>query len=276
VSFRRGPSAGFAPVPPSVLLAMLVVAAVVACTVLGPWIAPDSPITQRLELGDTPPSAQHLAGTDSLGRDVLSRVVHGSRTALVGPAVVAVGAFAIATVLGLSAGYLGGVVDTVVMRWADFMLALPASLVAIVVVGVTGGGYWTAALVLVVLFTAPDTRIVRGAVLAQRAMPYIDAARTLGVPTRRILVAHIFPNVRRLVIGYALLDFAFALVSFAGLSFLGLGVEPGTPDWGRMLYENRSVLFTNPAAVLLPAAMIVVTGASINLIGDWLTERSTT
>jgi peptide/nickel transport system permease protein len=190
--------------------------------------------------------------------------------------VVAVGAFAIATVLGLLAGYLGGVVDTVVMRWADFMLALPASLVAIVVVGVTGGGYWTAALVLVVLFTAPDTRVVRGAVLAQRTMPYIDAARTLGVPTPRILVAHIFPNVRRLVIGYVLLDFAFALVSFAGLSFLGLGVEPGTPDWGRMLYENRSVLFTNPAAVLLPAAMIVLTGASINLIGDWLTERSTT
>jgi peptide/nickel transport system permease protein len=262
-------------VPPSVLLAMLVVAAVLVCTMLGPWIAPDSPVTQRLVLGDTPPSAQHLAGTDSLGRDVVSRVVYGSRTALVGPAVVAVGAFVIATVLGLLAGYLGGAVDTVIMRWADFMLALPASLVAIVVVGVTGGAYWAAALVLVVLFTAPDTRVVRGAVLAQRAMPYIDAARTLGVPTPRILIGHVFPNVRRLVIGYMLLDFAFALVSFAGLSFLGLGVEPGTADWGRMLYENRSVLFTNPMAVLLPAVMIVLTGASINLIGDWLTERST-
>lgn len=273
MSIGRRPATTPAGVPPTVFLAALIVAAIVVCSILGTWIAPDSPVTQRLELGDTPPSLRHLAGTDSLGRDVLSRVVHGARTALPGPAVVAVGAFSIAIVLGLLSGYLGGSVDAVIMRWVDFMIALPGSLVALVIVGVMGGGYWTAALVLVILFTAPDIRIVRGAVIEQRAMPYIDAARTLGVGTSRVLFVHILPNVLPLATAYVLLDFAFALTSFVGLSFLGLGVEPGTPDWGRMLYENRNILFTNPAGVLLPVTMIVLTCVSINLIGDWLSER---
>ena len=188
---------------------------------------------------------------------MLSRVIHGARTALVGPAVIAAGAFAVAVVLGLLAGYLGGVVDTVAMRWADFMMALPGMLVAIVIVGVTGGGYWSAVLVLVVFFTATDTRIVRGAAIEHRTMPYIEAARSMGVTVPRILFVHILPNVLPMVIAYVLLDFAFALINLAGLSFLGLGVEPGTPDWGRMLSENRNILFTNPVALLLPAAMII-------------------
>ena len=172
-------------------------------------------------------------------------------------------------------GYLGGWVDSVIMRWVDFMLALPGPLVAIVVVGVIGGGYWTAVLVLVILFTAPDTRIARSAVVGQRPLPYIDAARALGISKTRILFIHILPNVLPIVLANALLDFAFALVSLAGLSFLGLGVEPGTPDWGRMLFENRNILFNNPTALLLPATTIILTAVSMNLIGDWLFERLT-
>jgi peptide/nickel transport system permease protein len=260
-------------VPLIILFAMAVIAAVILCAVFGTAIAPYAPDTQRLLIGDKPPSAAFLAGTDLLGRDVLSRVIHGARTALVGPIVVAAGAFTIATLLGLLSGYLGGFVDSAIMRWADFMLALPGPLVAIVVVGVVGGGYWIAVLVLVILFTAPDTRIVRSAVLEQRPRPYIDAARTLGVSKTRILFVHILPNVLPLVLAYVLLDFAFALVNLAGLSFLGLGVQPGTPDWGRMLFENRNILFANPVGLLLPAAMIILTAVSMNLIGDWLAER---
>jgi peptide/nickel transport system permease protein len=256
-----------------ILIAVLVVAVVVICAVLGERIAPDSPFLQRLGVGDTPPSSAHIAGTDLLGRDVLSRVIYGARTALVGPIVVAAGAFAIATLLGLLSGYLGGLVDFAIMRWVDFMFALPGPLVAIVVVGVVGGGYWTAVLVLVVLFTAPDTRIVRSAVLEQRPLPYIDAARALGISKMRILFVHILPNVLPIILAYVVLDFAFALVNLAGLSFLGLGVEPGTPDWGRMLFENRNILFSNPVALLLPAGMIILTAISMNLIGDWLFER---
>jgi peptide/nickel transport system permease protein len=259
----------------ALLLCLALTAIVVACAIFGASIAPDSPFTQRLDIGDKPPSADFIAGTDLLGRDVLSRVIHGARTALVGPIIVAAGAFAIATLLGLLSGYLGGIVDTAVMRWVDFMLALPGPLVAIVVVGVIGGGYWTAVLVLIILFTAPDTRIVRSTVLEQRPLPYIDAARALGVSKRRILFVHILPNILPLILAYVVLDFAFALVNLAGLSFLGLGVEPGTPDWGRMLFENRNILFTNPLGLLLPAGMIILTAVSMNLIGDWLFERLT-
>jgi peptide/nickel transport system permease protein len=259
--------------PIVILIAVLIIAVVAICAVLGEWIAPYSPFLQRLGVGDTPPSAAHIAGTDLLGRDVLSRVIYGARTALVGPVVVAGGAFAIATLLGLLSGYLGGLVDSAIMRWVDFMFALPGPLVAIVVVGVVGGGYWTAVFVLVVLFTAPNTRIVRSAVLEQRPLPYIDAARTLGISKTRILFVHILPNVLPIILAYIVLDFAFALVNLAGLSFLGLGVEPGTPDWGRMLFEYRNILFSNPVALLLPAGMIILTAVSMNLIGDWLFER---
>jgi peptide/nickel transport system permease protein len=258
-----------------IAICFCIMAVVVICAVFGSSVAPDSPFTQRLEVGDTPPSAEFLAGTDLLGRDVLSRVIYGAWTALVGPIVVAVGAWIIATVLGLVSGYLGGMVDSAIMRWVDFMLALPAPLIAIVVVGVVGGGYWTAVMVLIILFTAPDTRIVRSAVLEQRPRPYIDAARALGISKTRILFVHILPNVLPIILAYVVLDFAFALVNLAGLSFLGLGVEPGTPDWGRMLFENRTILFTNPVALLLPAAMVIATAVSMNLIGDWLFERLT-
>jgi peptide/nickel transport system permease protein len=258
-----------------IAICFCIIAVVVVCALFGSSVAPDSPFTQRLEVGDTPPSAAFLAGTDLLGRDVLSRVIYGAWTALVGPIVVAVGAWIIATVLGLVSGYLGGMVDSAIMRWVDFMLALPAPLIAIVVVGVVGGGYWTAVMVLIILFTAPDTRIVRSAVLEQRPRPYIDAARALGISKTRILFVHILPNVLPIILAYVVLDFAFALVNLAGLSFLGLGVEPGTPDWGRMLFENRTILFTNPVALLLPAAMVIATAVSMNLIGDWLFERLT-
>jgi peptide/nickel transport system permease protein len=256
-----------------VRLAILIVAAVVVCAILGRQIAPHSPDQQRLLVGESLPSAQYWAGTDKLGRDVLSRVIVGARTALLGPLVIALGAFTIATLLGLVSGYLGGLVDASVMRWVDFMFALPGPLIAIVVVGVIGGGYWTAVAVLVILFTAPDTRIVRSAVLEQRPLPYIEAARTLGVSKTRILFVHILPNVLPIIFAYVVLDFAFGLVNLAGLSFLGLGIEPGTADWGRMLFENRGILFSNPVAVLFPALMIILTAGSINIIGDWMFER---
>ncbi|WP_111403871.1 MULTISPECIES: ABC transporter permease [Meridianimarinicoccus] len=257
---------------PALWVAACCVLVVLVCAIGGGAVAPGSPDMQRLLVGDTPPSAEFWAGTDKLGRDVLARTVAGARTALIGPTVVAAGAFAIATVLGLIAGYFGGWIDNVIMRGVDIILALPGPLIAIVVVGVTGGGYWTAVSVLIVLFVAPDTRIVRSAVLVQRSQPYIEAARIQNIPRHRILFVHILPNVMPIILSYAVLDFAFALVNLAGLSFLGLGVEPGTADWGRMLFENRNILFTNPAALLLPAAMIVVTAGSINMLGDRIRE----
>jgi peptide/nickel transport system permease protein len=267
VTVEAVPRAG---VPVTVWISLFIVFVAVGCALFGPQIAPHPASAQELVVGDTPPSAQHWAGTDLLGRDVLSRTIVGARTALIGPVIVAAGAFAVATILGLLSGYLGGVVDSIVMRWVDFMFALPGPLIAIVIVGVVGGGFWTAVVVLVILFTAPDTRIVRSAVLEQRPLPYIEAARTLGISRTRIMLWHIVPNILPIIAAYVVLDFAFALVSLIGLSFLGLGVSPGAADWGRMLFENRTILFTNPMASVLPAAAIVVTAGSINIIGDWI------
>lgn len=266
------PGRVFGAMSPGLWVAALCILVVLVCAIGGGAVVPSSPDVQRLMVGDTPPSAEFWAGTDKLGRDVLARTAAGARTALIGPTVVAAGAFAIATVLGLLAGYFGGRVDSIIMRGVDIILALPGPLIAIVVVGVTGGGYWTAVGVLVVLFVAPDTRIVRSAVLVQRSQPYIEAARIQNIPRYRILFVHILPNVMPIILSYAVLDFAFALVNLAGLSFLGLGVEPGTADWGRMLFENRNILFSNPAALLVPAAMIVITAGSINMLGDRLRE----
>ena len=260
-------------VPATIWLSMGFLVLMVSCAVLGTAITPHDPSGQRLLVGDTPPSAEFWAGTDLLGRDVFSRAMVGARSALVGAVLISVGAFTIATVLGLLSGYLGGLVDAAIMRWADLMLALPGLLIAVVVVGIVGGGFWIAVLVLIVLFTAPDTRIVRSAVLEQRPLPYIEAARALGVPKIRIMLSHVLPNILPILVAYVVLDFAFGLVALAGLSFLGLGIPPGAADWGRMLFENRGILFSNPAAAVLPAVLLILTAASMNLVGDWLYDR---
>lgn len=256
--------------PVGILASIAFLALIVLVSLLGARITPHDPSAQRLLLGDVGPNATHWAGTDTLGRDIFSRVMIGSRTALVGASAVALGAAALAVSLGLLSGYLGGRIDSVIMRMADTMLALPGLLIAIVVVGVVGGGYTTAVLVLAALFVAPNTRIVRSAVLEQRGLVYVEAARVMGVGRLKIMYRHILPNIGPIVMAHVVLDFAFALVSLAGLSFLGLGVPPGAADWGRMMFENRNIMFTNPAAVALPAALLILTATTINMVGDYL------
>jgi peptide/nickel transport system permease protein len=258
---------------PAVGVAFVVLAAVVICAAFGQWIAPHDPNEQDLLFSLTGPSREHLLGTDDLGRDIASRTIVGARTALVGPLLIALGAMLIGSVLGLLAGYLGGLSDSTISRWVDLVYAMPALLVAIVVVGVLGGGYFLAVGLLVVLFSPIDTRIVRGATLDQRSRPYVEAARMLGLSNRRIMVRHIWPNVMPLALANAFLTFAFSIVALASLSFLGLGVGPGTADWGRMLSDSRTLLFDVPAAAVAPGIAIVITAASVNVIGDWLYER---
>jgi peptide/nickel transport system permease protein len=250
----------------------LVIGVVVVCAIFGSLIAPHDPNQQNLLVGLTSPSKDFWLGTDDLGRDVFSRVIVGARTAIVGPIIIALGAMLVGNALGLIAGYRGGTVDATIMRWVDLMWALPGLLIAIVVVGVLGGGYWLAVALLIVLTAPYDTRIVRAATLEQRSLPYVEAARALGLRDRRIMLRHIWPNVLPLVVANTFLNFAFTLVTLSALSFLGLGVGPGTPDWGRMLAESRTLLFDNPWAALGPGLMLVITAASMNLIGDWLYE----
>jgi peptide/nickel transport system permease protein len=259
---------------PLVASCAAVVLAVAALAAVGSAVAPVDPNAQSLLNALAGPSRAHWLGTDQLGRDVLSRTIVGARTAVVGPAIVAVGSFALGSAGGVSAGYLGGWLDTVLMRWADVMLALPVLLVAIVVVGILGGGYGFAVAVLTVFYTPHAVRIARAATLEQRVLPYVEAARTLGLSRTRIMLRHIWPNTWPLLVANALLDFALALVGLAGLSFLGLGVGPKTPDWGRMVGDGRAHLVDNPLEIVVPGVMLVLTALSVNLVGDWLHERA--
>lgn len=260
-------------VPPLVGVAIAVVAVAALAALLGDVLAPQSPSHQDLAHPLFGPSGAHLLGTDDLGRDIFSRTVAGARAAVIGPLLIALGAALIGNVLGLLAGYLGGWTDAAVMRWVDFMYALPPLLVALVVVGVLGGGYYLAVALLVIVTAPYDTRIVRAAASEQRPLAYVEAARTLGVSRGRIMFGHILPNVLPLSLANAFLNFAFSLVALAGLSYLGLGAGPGSADWGRMLSDSRTILFENPWTALGPGLAIVLLAASMNLIGDWIYER---
>jgi peptide/nickel transport system permease protein len=259
--------------PSYLIVSCLAFLAVVLAMALAPVVIHQDPNTQNLFKALATPQPGHLLGTDSLGRDVLIRLVFGARTAVIGPIIIAVGAMIIGSVFGLLAGYKGGWFDAIILRFVDLMYALPGLLVAMVVVGVVGGGYaWSVAL-LTLLYSPTDIRIIRAATLEQRVLPYVEASRVLGLSQTRIMARVIWPNILPLIVANTFLHFAYALVSLAALSFLGLGVSPSTPDWGRMLADGRTHLFDDPAIALAPAFMLVLTAASMNLVGDWLFEK---
>lgn len=244
----------------------------VVAAAVGEALAPMDASAQNLDIGISEPSPTHWLGTDDLGRDILSRVIVGSRSALVGPAIVALGSAVLGGALGIITGFRGGWMDSIIMRWVDLMYALPGLLVLIVVAGVVGGGYAVAVLLLM-LFTAPYTaRIIRAATLEQRNLPYIEAAVVLGVSRWRIMRRHLMPNILPELVATTCVQYATALLTLSSVSFLGLGAPPGSADWGLMSAENRALVFQNAAALLAPAALIVLAATSMNIVGDWLYE----
>jgi peptide/nickel transport system permease protein len=244
----------------------LVLLALVA--VLAPWLAPRPPSQQSLIDSAVSPNGTYRLGTDNLGRDILSRVIYGTRGALLGPTIIAVGAGLIGTVLGLVTGSAGGRLDGIIMRLIDLIYSVPPLLLAIVVVGVFGGGYVLAVIVIIVLSAPGDVRLVRSAVLAQRDLPFVEAARVIGLSKREIAVRHVLPNVAPTVAANVLLQFVTGLVSLSGLAFLGLGVAPGSADWGLMVAENRGILDLNQWAAVVPAVLITFTAVAMTILGD--------
>jgi peptide/nickel transport system permease protein len=220
-----------------------------------------------------PGSPGHLLGTDELGRDVLLFTIAGTGSAIFGPVVIAIGSMALAIVLGTLAAYLRGSVDWVIGRGVDLLLSLPVMLVAIVVAGIFGAGYWVTVLILIALFSPSDIRIIRAGVTEQAPRPYVEAAQMLSLPAWRIMFRHIVPNVWPLIVTNVMLNLAIALVTLSSLSFLGIGVAPGTADWGRQITDGRAIFSDNPAMLLTPTILIVVTAMAINFLGDQLGER---
>lgn len=260
-------------VPLSVALSWAFIAIFIVWIVFGGVLAPHA-LRQYLSVGVTPAgSLPHIFGTDALGRDVWQLSIAGARSALVGPVVIAAGSMVIGIIGGLTSAYWGGLWDAVVSRLSEILLALPVMLLAIVIAGIAGGGYWLTVVVLIILFSPSDIRMVRSAALQQLPKPYLESARVLRLPTWQILAKHLLPNVFPIVWASFFVNIAFALVSLSSLSFLGLGVSPQDADWGRQLSDARSLLFSNPAAALVPGILIIVAAVSINLAGDWWAER---
>ncbi|GAA1862278.1 ABC transporter permease [Microbacterium koreense] len=259
--------------PVVVALAFVILALALIAVLFGGWLYPDA-MRQDILSGLLPPGTPgYPLGTDELGRDVWAMTIAGAASALVGPVIVAIGSMVLGVVLGTLAGYERGWLDMVISRWTDLLLALPVLLAAIVVSGVLGGGYWVTVALLILLFSPSDIRIVRAGVLEQSARPYIEAARMLSLSRWRVMFRHILPNVSTLVLTNMMLNVAFALVAFSSLSFLGVGVPPGIADWGRQLTDNRAIMFDNPLAVVVPALLIILVAASVNLVGDWVGQR---
>ncbi len=250
----------------------VVILLIVFSALLAPWIAPYMPADPDYNNILAGPSLAHPFGTDAYGRDILSRVIWGGRISLtVGFVSVALGGTA-GVVLGLVSGYLGGLVDSVIMRFCDVLLAFPGILLAIGIVAVLGPGV-TNVIYAVAVFSVPVfARLVRGSTLGLKQAVYVQAARSIGVRRIPLVLRHILPGTLPGVIVYASLRVGSAILVAAALSFIGLGAQPPSPEWGAMLAEGRNYLGVADQMTLFPGLAIFVTVLAFNLLGDGLRD----
>lgn len=244
----------------------------IVVAIVGPYFTPYQPDTTDVVNKLQPPTADHWFGTDHHGRDIFSRIIHGmSLTLYVGFFSVILGATA-GVVLGIIAGYYGGRIDSFIMRCMDVLLAFPGILLALAIVSVLGGSLRNV-IIAVAIFSIPVfARIVRGSTLETRKLEYIDAVKALGASDFRIIFKHILPNVSSPIIVQATLNIATAVLTASGLSFLGLGAQPPTPEWGAMLSDGRNYLYNAPHVAFFPGIMIVLVVLAFNILGDGLRD----
>src|SRR5262250_1407151 len=251
-------------------LALIVVLAVSAA--LAPWLAPYDPARQSLIEKRAKPGAKYWLGADEFGRDILSRVIYGSRVALLVGVLSVVIALAGGLVLGTISGFVGGWPDAVMMRGIEILLAFPYLLLALAIVAAMGTGALNTTIAVGVWGVPAVTRMVRGSVLAARETEYVRAARALGASAGEVLTRHVLRNILPSVIVYATLFMANAILVEAALSFLGLGVQPPTPSWGLMVATGRDFLLVAPHIATIPGLAIMVAVLGFNLLGDGLRD----
>lgn len=238
----------------------------------GSFLAPYDATKQNLVVRRSPPTLQHPMGLDAFGRDIMSRVLVGARYT-VGASLVAVSiSLLLGVFLGLISGFYAGLVDIVLMRLLDTLLAFPVLLLAIVIVGALGPGLNNAVLAVGIAAMPTYVRVTRATVLSLKESEYVLAARAVGVDTGRILGQHILPNAMAPVVVIATVGISQAMLSTAALSFLGLGAQPPTPEWGAMLSEGRAYLFDAPHITVFPGIAIVFAMLGFNLLGDGLRD----
>ncbi|SFR48028.1 peptide/nickel transport system permease protein [Marinobacter daqiaonensis] len=249
---------------------LLVLLVIIGIAVFAPWVAPYSPTEQDYSKMLMEPSAAHWLGTDDLGRDVLSRLIHGASKSVYA-AFLAVGiALLIGVPVGLLAGFLGGWVDVCISRVIDTLLSFPAIVLAVAVTGAMGIGLTNAMVSVGIVFSPHIARLIRARTLVVREELYVDAARCFGASTTRLLVRHVTPNAIQPVIVQCTLLLAVALLAEASLSFLGLGVQPPEPSWGQMLARAYMYMEISPEQMYAPGLMIMVTALTFNTLGESL------
>jgi peptide/nickel transport system permease protein len=260
------------------IISLSIFAALICVAIFAPLIAPESPLKINLAQASQAPffmkggSTAHLLGTDNLGRDILSRLIYGSRTTLGLAAIVLVIGAVIGVSVGLASGYIGRATDMVVQRLVEAILSLPTIMVALVFAFLLGQSFTTVVVILAPFIAARFARMVRGDVLAIRGSAYVELAQVAGASTFRIIRKHILPNVIGTIIVIATLEIGQLILLEASLSFLGVGVPPPTPEWGLMVSEGEQFLATKFWISLFPGLAIVASVLAINLIGDWMRD----
>jgi peptide/nickel transport system permease protein len=254
------------------LAGIAIVSAFVLVGTIGPAFTPYSPLDQDLNRNYLGPSVRHPLGTDDLGRDTLSRLVHGARISLtVASASVAIG-LAVGVFLGLLAGFRGGWIDMIVMRTMDVLLALPGILLAVAVVAVLGRGVGNTVAAVAVYAVPTFALLARGATLSVAHLDYVAACRASGASDLRIMLRHVLPNVLSPIVVQASVMLGTAILIASGLSFLGLGVQPPLPEWGAMLSKGRDLIRTTPVTATAPGLAITLVVTGFSLLGDALRD----
>ncbi|MFE0753183.1 ABC transporter permease [Inquilinus sp. NPDC058860] len=253
---------------PATIFAALIIAVFLVVAVLAPWIAPYNPLAQSILKINQTPSWAHWLGTDQFGRDVLSRMIYGSRNSLIFGLLSPVLAAIVGTTLGVVAGYFGGAVDRVISRLVDLLLAFPELLLAIIIAAALGGGFWNVVAVLTVAFVPGFARVARAQTLSVKQEPYIEAAVAVGVSTPVIIFRHIVPNIAAPIVVLVTLWVASAIRLEASLSFLGLGTQPPNPSWGNIIRDGLNNLFGSPWPIIGAGFAITCVVLAFNLFGD--------
>ncbi|HEV2012161.1 MAG TPA: ABC transporter permease, partial [Candidatus Limnocylindria bacterium] len=240
------------------IAAIVVIVAFALGAALAPLLAPADPLAQSLGSRLEPPSAAHWLGTDQLGRDILSRLLYGARISLVIGLVVVVSAGTFGTLVGIVAGYAGGLVDEALMRFTEVFLAFPPLILAMAIAGALGPSLTNAIIAIAAVTWAVYARLARGQLLSLRRREFVEAARAIGASRVRILVRHLLPNALAPLLVQASFDMGSAIIAAAGLSFIGFGAQPPTPEWGVMISEGRNFISTEPWLSLFPGLAILL------------------
>jgi peptide/nickel transport system permease protein len=254
------------------IVAFALIAIFAVCALLAPLLAPYDPLLQDLGSRLRPPSAEHWLGTDSLGRDIASRILYGARISLIIGVVVVTVAGVVGTAIGLVAGYAGGLVDDALMRLTEVFLAFPALILAMAIAGALGPSLTNAIIAIAAVTWAVYARLVRGQILSLRRREFVEAARAIGASRTRIVVRHLLPNALAPLMIQASFDLGSSIIAAAGLSFIGFGAQPPTPEWGVMISEGRNYISTQPWLSLFPGLAILLAVGSFNLLGDGLRD----